>query len=56
MARFASLEAPSVPGLFPASVRDIAVACGFCSQAHLTNAFRRPTRTTPTAWRRERRG
>ncbi len=34
-------------------VAEIAFACGFCSQAHLTNAFRRATGSTPAAWRRE---
>jgi AraC family transcriptional regulator len=33
---------------------DIAAACGFADQCHLTRAFRRATGETPGAWRRER--
>lgn len=31
---------------------EIALACGFSSQAHLTTRFRQRTGTTPAAWRR----
>ncbi|MDX2205951.1 MAG: AraC family transcriptional regulator [Hyphomicrobiaceae bacterium] len=34
-------------------IAEIAMACGFCSQAHLTTAFRRAIGATPAAWRRE---
>lgn len=30
---------------------DIALACGFCSQAHFTRAFKRAVGVTPGAWR-----
>ena len=35
-------------------IAEIAVVCGFSSQAHLTTAFRRATGVTPAAWRRDR--
>jgi AraC family transcriptional regulator len=38
------------------SIADIALETGFSSQAHLTTAFQRLYRTTPAAYRRERRG
>jgi AraC-like DNA-binding protein len=38
-----------------ASLADIALACGFASQSHLTNAFRARFATTPGAVRRVRR-
>jgi AraC-like DNA-binding protein len=31
---------------------EIALACGFCDQSHLTRTFRRRTGLTPGAWRR----
>lgn len=34
-----------------ASLAEIAAACGFCSQAHLTSAFKRVTGVTPGAFR-----
>ncbi len=36
-------------------IAEIAVACGFAHQAHLTTAFRRATGATPAAWRRDSR-
>lgn len=33
---------------------DIALACGFSSQSHLTDAFRKLTGTTPASYRRDR--
>ena len=33
---------------------EVAVACGFADQCHLTRKFRRATADTPAAWRRER--
>ena len=33
---------------------EVAVACGFADQCHLTRKFRRATGDTPGAWRRER--
>jgi AraC family transcriptional regulator len=33
---------------------EVAVACGFADQCHLTRKFRRATGETPAAWRRER--
>jgi AraC family transcriptional regulator len=38
------------------SIAEIALATGFSSQAHLTTAFQRLNRTTPAAYRRQRRG
>jgi AraC family transcriptional regulator len=38
------------------SIVEIALGTGFSSQAHLTTAFHRQFRTTPAAYRRERRG
>lgn len=35
-----------------ASIAEIAVACGFYDQSHLTNALRRHTRLTPAEYRR----
>jgi AraC family transcriptional regulator len=35
-----------------ASLTQIALATGFCDQAHFANAFRRTTGATPTEWRR----
>jgi AraC family transcriptional regulator len=37
------------------SIAEVALATGFSSQAHLTTAFQRLYRTTPAAYRRERR-
>ena len=34
---------------------EIALATGFCDQAHFTNAFRRAADMTPTQWRKRRR-
>lgn len=34
-------------------IAEVALACGFASQAHLTAAFRRETGITPGAWRRQ---
>jgi transcriptional regulator GlxA family with amidase domain len=33
----------------------IAIACGMCDQAHLSNAFRRMIGMSPLAWRRHQR-
>jgi transcriptional regulator GlxA family with amidase domain len=33
---------------------EVALACGFADQCHLTRKFRRATGDTPAAWRRER--
>jgi AraC family transcriptional regulator len=33
-------------------IGQIAIACGFCDQAHLCKLFRRMTGMTPSAWRR----
>jgi AraC family transcriptional regulator len=33
---------------------EVAVACGFADQSHLTKTFRRATGNTPAEWRRER--
>jgi AraC family transcriptional regulator len=38
------------------SLREIAQACGFSDQSHLTRAFTRIVGTSPGAWRRVRRG
>jgi AraC family transcriptional regulator len=38
------------------SIVEISLATGFSSQTHLTTAFHRQYRTTPAAYRRERRG
>ena len=35
------------------SFADIAYACGFSSQAHMTTAFRKNLGTTPGAYRRD---
>jgi AraC family transcriptional regulator len=32
---------------------EIALACGFCDQAHLSRQFRRVTGSTPQGWRRQ---
>jgi AraC-like DNA-binding protein len=37
------------------SLSQIALACGFCDQAHLSRQFRQAVGTTPKAWRREHR-
>ena len=34
---------------------EIALACGFCDQPHLTNQFQRQAGISPAAWRRSRR-
>jgi transcriptional regulator GlxA family with amidase domain len=34
------------------SLAEIAQACGFCDQPHLTKCFRRSLGTSPAAWRR----
>ncbi len=34
------------------SIAEIALACGFASQSHLTDCFRAIARTTPATWRR----
>jgi AraC family transcriptional regulator len=36
-------------------VGEIAIACGFADQSHLTRVFRRLTDESPAAWQRERR-
>lgn len=36
----------------PTPLTDIALACGFCDQSHLTRLFRRVTGTSPSEWRR----
>ena len=36
------------------TIAQVAIECGFCNQAYLTNVFRRETGLTPKAWRRER--
>jgi AraC family transcriptional regulator len=38
------------------SLAEIALECGLCDQSHLTKSFRRVVGTTPSAWRRSRRG
>ena len=40
----------------PMCLREIAKACGFSDQSHLTRAFARMVGTSPGAWRRTRRG
>jgi AraC family transcriptional regulator len=35
---------------------DIAVACGFADQSHLTRVFSKTFRISPAAWRRQWRG
>lgn len=37
------------------SLSEIAVACGFTDQAHLTRSFRQSIKQTPAAWRRQSR-
>jgi transcriptional regulator GlxA family with amidase domain len=37
------------------SLSQIALACGFCDQAHLSRQFRQAVGSTPKAWRREHR-
>lgn len=37
------------------SLADVAIACGFADQSHLTRIFKRITREGPGAWRRSRR-
>ncbi|MEI9886511.1 MAG: AraC family transcriptional regulator [Rhizomicrobium sp.] len=37
------------------AIAEIAVACGFTDQSHLTRVFAKLTRQTPAAWRRSRR-
>ncbi len=37
-----------------APLREIALATGFCDQAHFTNTFRRAAGMTPTQWRKRR--
>ncbi|NPU09685.1 helix-turn-helix transcriptional regulator [Bradyrhizobium sp. 83002] len=34
-------------------ISEVALACGFCDQAHLTRAFGRATGVPPKAWRRQ---
>jgi transcriptional regulator GlxA family with amidase domain len=36
------------------SLSQIALACGFCDQAHMSRLFRRATGISPNLWRRER--
>jgi AraC family transcriptional regulator len=36
------------------NLNDIALACGFCDQAHLCRVFKRLVGTTPARWRRQR--
>ncbi|MEJ1969126.1 MAG: AraC family transcriptional regulator [Rhizomicrobium sp.] len=36
------------------AIAEIAVACGFADQSHLTRVFAKTTRQTPAAWRRSR--
>jgi transcriptional regulator GlxA family with amidase domain len=38
------------------AVADIAYACGFANQEHMTRLFRQYLGTTPAAWRRTVRG
>ena len=37
------------------ALSEVALACGFYDQAHLSKLFRRCTGQSPAAWRRERR-
>jgi AraC family transcriptional regulator len=39
----------------PTNVAEIAIACGFADQSHLTRVFTRMTGRSPAAWRQERR-
>jgi AraC-like DNA-binding protein len=38
------------------SIIDVAVACGFSGQSHMTGAFRHRFEMTPAEFRRNRRG
>jgi AraC-like DNA-binding protein len=40
--------------VFAVENAEVADACGFADQSHLTRTFRRATGDTPGAWRRER--
>jgi AraC-like DNA-binding protein len=37
------------------ALSEVALACGFTDQSHLSRLFRRCTGQSPAAWRRERR-
>jgi transcriptional regulator GlxA family with amidase domain len=38
------------------ALSELAIACGFCDQAHFCRLFRQDTGKTPATWRREREG
>jgi AraC-like DNA-binding protein len=52
-ARRSRPKCPAVPpGSVPARARDVALACGFADQSHLTRVFTRSVGVSPGAWRR----